>query len=509
MTPRALPRSGIVALAVLTAVATAACSTTAQREYDEGAVPAFARDAIAGTSPVTVAAAPERGDPVVGDEEARLSEVAESWKRVARTGAVDPAQLGFDVGPAPAQDALRGELSPETLYAAVYAMSPAIDASRKALRATVEQFDQVAFLDTLLRQYTSFTKDLNLRFGAQRQKQRIERSFPFPAAGALKSQIVAEDAAAARERLAQTVRDTLAAAGTAYFDYAYVGEAIGIVEENVALLQGTVDVASSKYGVGAVRQGVVLRAQVEASKLEDQLVTLHEQLGTSRAKIASILGLPPDFPLGPPVAQTAVAPPESPDALYPVAQERRQEIRALEAKVRRTESLIELAETKAYPDLSLGTSRFEEGAATKVGGARMMEPFENPPRAMPSFWFGETASFVQEMRIRLTSMRAQLADLRARVGFDVQSAWFRWDAAWRQVQLHETSLLPQSRQAFEVTESGWREGGADFLDVLDAQRAFLRYRLESRGAVRDAGAARLALIVASGGPPQVADQEGR
>lgn len=496
--------------AVLLALAAAACSSTAaRRAYDEGAVPAFARDALAGATPRAVVSHAEPGEPVTGDEETRLRDVAASWKQQARSTAVDPAALGFDVGPAPSQDDLRGELTPALLYAAAYTMSPAIDASRKSLRATVQQFDQIAFLDTLLRQYTSFTKDLDLRFGAQRQKQMVESSFPFPGSGALKSRIVAEDAAAARERLAQTVRDTLADAGTAYAEYVYAGEAIAILEENVELLRGTADVASSKYGVGTAKQGAVLRAQVEIATLEDQLVTLRQRLGTARARIAAILGLPAEFPLGAPVALTAVAPPASPDALYPVAGRRRQEIRALEAKVRRTESLIELAETKAYPDLSLGTSRFEDGAATRVGGARMKPSFEEPPRAKPSFWFGETASFVQEMRVRLESMRSDLGGLRARVAFDVKNAWVRWDAAWRQVQLHQTSLLPQARQAFEVIEAGWREGVGDYLDVLDAQRTWLRYRLADRAAVRDAEAARLALIVAAGGPPSADDREGR
>ena len=135
----------------------------------------------------------------------------------------------------------------------------------------------------------------------------------------------------------------------------------------------------------------------------------------------------------------------------------------------------------------------------------MAEPFDVDPRQKPRFWFGQTASFIQEMRTRLEGMRKDLAGLKAQVAYEAKDAWFKWDAAWRQNRLYVDSLLPQAEQAYQILESGWQEGVADFLDALDAQRTWLKFRLEERGAVRDTNRQRLALIDALGTKVPTAD----
>ncbi len=473
-----------------------------RQEYAAGQVPAFARRALAGETTEPVASAPESAGTTDAAtfEKARqaLEEIAERYRAEAAGRPSDPARLGFEVAEGITRDRLRQPLDLPTVLGAAYELSPAVQSSRDSFRATVEQFSQVAFLDQLLRQYTAFTKDLDLRLGAPRQREMVEAYFPFPGTMALKSRVVEADAKVARADLVRTVRQTLVAAGRAYFQYVYAQEAIGIVKGNIDLLRGVVQIAESKYGVGQAKQGVVLKTQTEIATLEDELVTLEEGLGTARARLASILGLEPDFPLGAASAEPAVAPPRDWEPLAKKALASRQEIQALDAKIARTEALIELMETQAYPDLSLGSSRFEEGAGTRVGGARTMPPFADQPTSRPKPWFGESASYLQEVRRRLEAMQKTRDELVARIGFEVKDAWFRWDAAWRQTELYRASLLPKAEQSYRVLASGWQEGVAEFLDALDAQRTWLKFRLQERAAVRDDLSGRLGMLDAVG-----------
>lgn len=493
-----------LALLTILAIPLSACRSGALED-------AFARGRTTSFAAVAVASdgAPPPGTPSgIGREadDAALKEVRASLERAAaeaRERAAhapgDPRRLGYEVQRGVSRERLKEGLSLDIVLGAAFEMSPAIAAAGHGYRATVEQFDQIAYLDDLLRQYTAFTKDLDLRFGAQRQKELVGSRYPFPGTLALKSRIVSEEARAAEARLDATVRTTLVQAGKAWLEYVYAGQAIEIVKANINLLQkGMVEIAESRYGLGKTKQGVVLKIHTEVASLDDQLITLKDAERTARARLASVVGLDASFPLGAAGTTTAVAPPAQTGSLQARAFTSRQEIQALDARIARAEALIELAETKAYPDLSLGYSRFEEGAGTRVGGARMKEPFAEKPSAKPPFFFGESASFVQEMRRRLEAMRSERADLVARVGFQVKDALFRWDVAWRQTELYRTSLLPQSEQAYQVLESGWREGVAGFLDALDAQRMWLRYRLQERAAVRDSQVGRLSLLDAVG-----------
>lgn len=459
------------------ALLVSACASSLRDDYDRGAVTPFARAVI------TESRAPETAGPAetAAEDEAlakmdeRLKELEAEWREKARSELFRPEEFGLPAADVTADD-LKSDLTLAKVAGAAYSMSPAVAAARQALRATVEQYDQVAYLDTLLRQYRGFTKDLDLRVGAPRQRESTDAFFPFPGTMALKTEIVSQDARAAAERLGKTTRDTLVSAGKSYYQYAYLGEAIGIVTENVGLLRDMVDIAESKYGVGKAGQSVVLRLRVEIDSLEDRLVTLRENHATERSKLASILGLPADFPLGKPADPTAEKPPVAPDPLYPVARKDRQELKALRAKIASTEALIELAETKTYPAQPLGSR----------------------PSGMPKFWFGQTASFIEEMKARLEGMKKDLADRELHTEYLVKDSWFRWDAAFRQVELHEKSLLPQAEQSWRVLQSGWQEGVADFLDALDAERTWLRYRLEYRQAVKDTNTGRLSLVDALG-----------
>jgi outer membrane protein TolC len=471
----------------------------------------YARDALLAAretaSPADDGLARRRDDETLRQAREDLERVARAARADAEAPGGEARRLGFAAELGVGEEALRQPLTSAVVLGAALERSPAIAAARASYRATVEQFDQIGFLDDLLRQYTTFAKDLDLRFGAERQKELVETHFPFPGTLALESRIVASEARAARERLDQTVRATLAAAGKAYHEYLYAGEAVRIIDSHIDLLRmGMVQIAESRYGLGAAKQGLVLKIHTEAASLEDQRITLQDAERTARARLASILGLDAGFPLGEPTVVAAVAPPAASEALYQRALQARQELRAFDARIERAEALIELAETKAYPDLSLGYSRFQEGAGTRVGGARMRPPFAEKPAAMPKFWYGETASFVQEMQRRLEATRAERADLAARISFQVKDAHFHWDAAWRQAELASTSLLPQAEQSYQILESGWQEGVVEFLDALDAQRAWLRYRLQERAAVRDTHVSRFALLDALG--TAISEEEG-
>lgn len=433
-------------LLVLCLLTPVSCAGSAREDYEQGEITPFAQQALAASEPAGAPAAPSPDEGKFAKIQAHLSALEVEWRAREAAGLARPSEFGLQVAEV-TKDGLRTELTLPKVLGAAYTMSPAIRASRDALRATIEQFDQVAFLDTILRQYRTFTRDLDLRIGAPLQKEMVESHFPFPGTLSLKTTIVAADAEAAGERLGKMTRETLVAAGQGYFEYAYLGEAVRIVTENIELLRGIVRIAESKYGVGKAGQSVVLRLHVEIASLEDRLVTLQERSETERSRLNSLLGLEADFPLGQPDVPDARKPVATPGPLYPLALEHRQEIRAIRAKIEGAQALIELAETKASPDLSLGYSRFEEKGMTRVGGARMVEPFSENPTQSPKYWFGESASFIEEMKQRLKGMKADLENLQFRTEYQVKDAWFKWDAAYRQVELHRTSLLPQAEQS--------------------------------------------------------------
>ena len=168
-------------IAVLSLTVLSACTSSLRDDYESGAVTSYAASTLrSSTEDAPIRRADEPSEEMKAAED-HLEAVAREWKERVRRNPADPAALGFSLAEkTPGEEDLKGPVSGDLILSAAYEMSPAIRGARDRLRATVEQFDQIAYLDAILRQYSSFTKDLNLRIGAPRQKEMVEKCFPFP-----------------------------------------------------------------------------------------------------------------------------------------------------------------------------------------------------------------------------------------------------------------------------------------------------------------------------------------
>jgi cobalt-zinc-cadmium efflux system outer membrane protein len=61
-------------------------------------------------------------------------------------------------------------------------------------------------------------------------------------------------------------------------------------------------------------------------------------------------------------------------------------------------------------------------------------------------------------------------------------AWNAWRTAWREIDGLKRMALPEAERAFRLAQDGYRAGAFEYLDVLDAQRAFF----EAKTALLDA-----------------------
>ena len=68
---------------------------------------------------------------------------------------------------------------------------------------------------------------------------------------------------------------------------------------------------------------------------------------------------------------------------------------------------------------------------------------------------------------------------------DVQSALYEQRDAERRLSLYTNTLAPKAQESFAVTEAAFSAGTADFLDLIDAQRVLLEFRLAAERARAD------------------------
>ena len=271
----------------------------------------------------------------------------------SRVEALRPA--GADA--AAAEKALAGGFTLETLEALALLRNPEIAAKERELRATLEGYGQVENLDTILRRYSAFTASLMTGIGGMENPDATALKFPFPGVLALKGEVVTQEAAAAREDLEAARRKAITSARKAYWELLYLARAQEISGHMLDLLDNLKAAASARYAAGQTNFQDVIKVVIEREKTKEELRTLGEEQANAEAEIREVLALPPAAPVGAPAARDPGSDVPALDGLYPVALERRQELRAARAMIGRMERMLEMAETMIYPGFSLNLSR--------------------------------------------------------------------------------------------------------------------------------------------------------
>ncbi len=395
---------------------------------------------------------------------------------------------------------LAAGIAERQLVVAAAERNPKIRASFLKLRGAINQYAQVTYLDTILSQYASFQRSSRTRVGMPLSDERMDQKFPFPGSLELKAALVKHSVEETRARHAGTVRDVIVGARVLFASYVFVGRATHISEATLTYLTQLEEVARSKLEAGTGSKGAVLQVQVEVSNLRNKLVTLRQDREVIQADIARLLNVPPATQIGPPTPTALRGPPAQPEGLRAVALKSQPNVQASEARVRRLQTMIELAEQTAYPPLSAGLSTMEDPSHATGGSDKEREPFSTRPKIKPDHWFGTKEAYLREARESARAAEARAQATRNATVFAVQSAVAELSTAHRLHTLYRDVQLAQAEQAYRDAASGYAADRVEFLNVVDSLRRWLRFQLEADRAVRDIHTSRVRLEGAVGRP---------
>lgn len=411
----------------------------------------------------------------------------------------------------PAMEALRARtLTPEfpaslaagvplaTVEAAAYERHPGLAAARLTVQSRVEQFAQVAHLETLLEQYASFVRDARLGIGMALPGDRLDFHFPAPGTLELKAAVVRHAVAEARAGLAKEVGEVLRDARIAHARLVDLEASERILADVLGLLEQVAESAHGRLAAGTGSKTAVLQAQVEVSKVRTDLVTLRREQEVTRARLRALMDLGPDVGLGP--AGPSPLPPRPPALGNLLAEARavQPDLLRLQARVDRMTAMIALAERTTYPGPSpnLGEMR---GLGTATGGSdRERDPLAPKPKVWTDPWLGAKDAWIAESRTALRAAQARLEAARNHTRLQVESAVAARDTAQRVHELYRDVHLAQAQQAYEDAAAAYRAARGGFLEVLDALRRLLAFRLESEHAQAEVRAAHARLVEAVG-----------
>jgi len=217
--------------------------------------------------------------------------------------------------------------------------------------------------------YARYIQEVETRVGPQENKIGLSQTIPWFGKLRERGQAAWEAAEAERERYEAAKLSLFYRVKEAYYEYYYLGRAVAVVRETLALVKQLEQVARVRYKVAAGGHPDVIRAQVELGKLQDRLRTHEELRGPLVARLNAALNRPVQSPLPWPKGVPELSAEVSDEQLLRNLGEGSPELRALAHEVTRHERLIELARKDYYPDVTFGLEYIDTGGARMPGVA--------------------------------------------------------------------------------------------------------------------------------------------
>ena len=298
----------------------------------------------------------------------------------------------------------------------------------------------------------------------------ISQEFPFPTKLFLRKKSAQKEANSYEQEYKETERKVVKGLKESYFQLFLIGKKIELTSENLNLLSQFIEIANKKYAVNKASQQNSLKAQVEYSKLSNQLVLLGQEKKIAKSMLNYLLNRSQDTEIDIVEENSNKVLELDEKKILKEVLDSRPELKSFQEMVRKTEIDYSLAKQEYLPDFMI---KFKKDANGKPGSWAGMIGATVP------LWFWEKQdSFVKEAHANVGVVKAEYQAQENMVLFEVSSSFARFDAAKKLVKIYETGVLPQTQAALETARRGYEADTLSFLDLLDSVRTLREFQME-------------------------------
>ena len=308
---------------------------------------------------------------------------------------------------------------------------------------------------------------------------QLSQGVPWPEKLRAKAAIASREVQMAQAEVDRIEREITEAVRLAYYEVWFATRAIAIIKESRALVDDLTKVAEARYKSGGSQQDV-LRAQLEADRLDDQLVGLRKQKEQAQADLAALLQQPVSLM---PETQDDIGlrnVPEQLEELLGLAEQCSPELRAIAWEIQRDREKQRLACLQKYPDFQLGLNYSIISDDNNV-----ISPVANGHDNL-SFVVGVTLPIWREKinaGIREASHRTSSSAQRLEAERDVIYGRLRRlmaqaDALVEQEDIYGDRIIPRTEDTLKLSIADYRGKRTDFFTLIETYRELLMFETQ-------------------------------
>ena len=365
----------------------------------------------------------------------------------------------------------------DSLIAEAVRHNPAIQSSERRSAAVSQQEEIVSTWQDLTISYSRWLSSPETRVGPQTNTLTISQAIPFPGKLGSMGGMAREDAVAEQQKSDATKRDVVFKVKTAYFDLYRIDRSLAIINTYLDLLRNFNKVAEEKYATGIGIQANVLKSQVEISNILNKKLAFERMRTSVAAKINALIDKPANSPVG--IASTidTIQIQLSDSLLVRDALENRQELKASEAMIKKSELMKDLASLQYYPNFNLQAAYVTVAKGNSVASDAGKDAFSIGLGINIPIQLGRRSAETEEAEATYEANQLQYKNVENDVKAEIKDLHFQLQSIGQSLDLYNNGLLTQSQSALESALSAYSTGKLDFLTLLDSERMLLQVRL--------------------------------
>ncbi|UCV20591.1 TolC family protein [Ferribacterium limneticum] len=300
-------------------------------------------------------------------------------------------------------------------------------------------------------------------------KYTLMQPLPFWGKRDLKRDVASAEASQAEGRATDTWAEVASRIKSLYAQYWLTGQSLQLTRENIELTRRLEQIAQARYAGGLAAQQDAIRAQLERSAMDAELVGMESEFHHLMVFLNAMLARPSGAALAEPAALRPIPARLDGTALNDRLLAANPQLAIETARVGGAEKSRELAYRNRYPDLTLGVAPMQVG--NRVDAWSLMLEMNLPLQQ------GTRRSQERESERMLEAAAARKEALGHRLQGDLNAALSNLEGARTTEQITRTRLLPQAELTFKSALAGYENGKVDFATLLDAQRQIRNARL--------------------------------
>ena len=295
-------------------------------------------------------------------------------------------------------------------------------------------------------------------------KYTLMQDLPWYGKRDLKRAIAAQDAQAVDGKAQGTWAELAARIKTTHAQRYYLHNTQKLTLELLDLSTRLANVAQVRYAGGLAMQQDAIRAQLEQTAMQTELVALQSESRQADARLNALLARTSNAPLATPerLRPLPVAAKLDADTLMARVQQGNPQLFSEASRIRSAELGRDLSLKNRYPDFTLSIAPTQ--MQSRIAEWELMVEVNIPLQQ------GSRRAEEREAQAMLSAAQSRRAATANQVTSELFENLAGLDAAQRTEQLAKSSQLPQAELTFKAALAGYENGKLDFATLLDAQR---------------------------------------